>query len=138
MNKKALAVFVIGIALTITGFALFLVPFGVILSNWGNESMSPDIVWSFIYSFVGMPLMIIGSILSGIANKKLGFGSKKSIDKNAAEGVNSYFINADSLLKNNEENNKKAENQCKRCPKCGKENDSDAKFCKDCGEELKD
>ena len=138
---------------------LICLPLGLIFLVLGIIGMSNFNTDMFLFSFVGIPLLFIGSV-------SLSFGFMKEVNsyianenKGIAKDVTNYMldgtresisktfstINGNSIVCN--KCNTTNDNDAKYCKNCGSQlniicphckviNDSDSKFCKECGKEL--
>lgn len=111
----------IGLLLAIIGFIDFFMSF--------NSATPPHL---FFCLFIGMPLIFIGIVF-------LIFGFMKELNSFAASQsapVHKDVVNY--MLDGTREELSKTINASNKiiCPNCKCENDADAKFCKNCGEEL--
>lgn len=111
----------IGLVLSIIGFIDFFMSF--------NSMTQPKL---FFCLFIGLPLTSIGIIflILGFMKELNSFAASQSAP------VHKDVINY--MLDGTREEVNKTINASKKiiCPKCKAENDADAKFCKNCGEEL--
>lgn len=123
-----------GIIILIIGLTLVVISVMNLFSNTGL----------FFLGFIGIPLIFVGSVLSmfGFMKKSSSFfasqtapvqkdvtnyllrGTRKEVSETAKE-----IIENTNLSKNNSLESGKTV----KCPRCGEMNDTDAKFCDNCG-----
>lgn len=150
ISKERQATYYVGIGLSIVGFLLFVSNFfntpsvssGFNEFESGMNSMAATAI-------TGMVMIIAGAIISQIGAKGAA-GSGLILDPDKAredlkpwsemtgEIINDAVSQIDALnnnTNNETDNNSKTEVKI-RCRSCKSLNDEDAKFCKNCGEEL--
>jgi hypothetical protein len=123
------------------GLLLTVIGFGSLLSSFGSHEM-PRYFWC---AFIGLPLLAVG-----VAISQFGFlgsftryvsGEVAPVQKDTfnylargtREGVKTL---ATAVGEGLAEGMSKDEQAVKRCRTCDHENDSDARFCKNCGSSL--
>jgi hypothetical protein len=145
LSKERKITYYIGAGIMVLGVILFFSVFFSVFSLMNNPFGSSGIP-PFQNAFIGMILIIIGSIVMNIGAKgAAGSGLLLDPDKaradlkpfNEAKGgmINDVISNidiVDDIIKPHEEK----EVIKIKCRSCGSLNDEDAKFCKGCGQEL--
>lgn len=133
----------VGVCMMIIGFLLFMSLFFMAALYMNNPFQKSP---SFLNAFIGMALLIIGSIVASIgARGAAGSGLLLDPEKaredlkpfNEAKGhmINDVISNIDLVEKISPPTNEKEVIKI-RCTSCSALNDEDAKFCKSCGNEI--
>lgn len=151
ISKERQATYYVGISLSILGFILFISNFFNTPSvNDGFNEFESGMNSMAITAISGMVLIIIGAIVTQIGVKgAAGSGLILDPDK-AREDLKPWSemtggiindavsqIDAINTIKPDGESKSKSNTEVKvRCRSCKALNDEDAKFCKNCGEEL--
>ncbi len=137
-NRKIL--YYAGMGLTIIGFILFISVFFSVFTGLGFGSFD-RYFGLFNNAFIGMILMIAGSVLMNIGRRGLA-GSGVILDpEKAREDLKPHTKAMGGMLNDALEEvdaikPKTTEVIKIRCPKCHSLNDESAKFCAECGEKL--
>lgn len=139
-----------GMALTVIGFILFLVPFFTIISSMGSFSQFGaerfgSSARSFIWAVFGMILIVAGQFLRSAGAKGLA-GSGVVLDPQRAreelspysEAVGGMVRDAVAGFKDGDEKAGERERTkvMVRCANCQALNDEAAKYCNQCGKAL--
>lgn len=145
ISKERKATYYAGLALIVLGFLLFISSFFTVFNP---EPMFFDGPPSFFKrALIGMICMIAGSILMNIGAKGAA-GSGLILDpekaredlkpySSAAGGmINDVIENIDIVKRKDKDENSVKEIIKVKCRNCGKLNDEDARFCKECGRNL--
>ena len=123
------------------GLLLTIIGFGSLLSSFGSLE-PPRYFWC---AFVGMPLLFLGAAMSmfGFLGSFTRYVSGEAapvqkdtfnyLAQGTKEGVRTL---ATAIGEGLAEGMSKDRHVVKRCPSCDHENESDAKFCKNCGTSL--
>lgn len=132
-NKHArnkLILKILGSLFALGGLALAVVGFWSFFGAMNNEEI-PDLFWC---CFVGFPLLVVGLWL-------LMLGFRRELAQYAKNESVPVFNQAAQQIKPGIEAISSAVNQGMQakcaCPACGEENESEAKYCKNCGAPLK-
>jgi len=131
---------VLGPVLIVAGVALMVTTFINFFSVFGDFTAGPPrLFWCF---FLGAPLFVVGGVLSSYgfmgavarySAQEIAPVSRDTINY-VAQGVEPAVTTVARAIKEGlSENGGSAE---VRCPACAEMNDSDARFCKDCGAVL--
>ncbi len=145
ISKERKATYYIGISMMVLGFILFISVFFSAASHM-NDPFGSGGTPSFSNSVVGMVLIIAGSFVANIGAKgTAGSGLILDPDKaredlkpfNEAKGdmINDVISNIE-VVDRIAGSDKVREVIKVRCKSCEGLNDEDARFCKNCGEEL--
>ena len=139
-----------GMALTVIGFILFLIPFFTIISSMGSFSQFGaerfgSSAGSFIWAVIGMILIVAGQFLRSAGAKGLA-GSGVVLDPQRAreelspysEAIGGMVRDAVAGFKEGEEKSGEMERTkvMVRCINCRALNDEAAKYCSQCGKAL--
>jgi hypothetical protein len=125
---------VVGPALALVGLAFVVIGFGSFFAAFGSHDGPPRYFWC---AFVGMPLMGVGLIISKFAFLgRIGryvAGETAPVAKDAfnylAEGTQQGVRDVAAAVGEG----LRGSLPTARCRACGKTNDTDARFCRDCG-----
>ncbi|QDS86545.1 Double zinc ribbon [Rosistilla ulvae] len=128
LRKIGPLIFGVGVLFTIVGMGSFFMSFG----SFG----SPRYFWC---CFVGMPLMFVGSTMSGYGF--MGAITRYQAGEIAPVGKDTFNYMAEETRGGVQAVasaigaglNQSARQSSVACPSCGTANDSDAKFCDSCG-----
>lgn len=131
------SVMVLGGVLFASGFISFLAHFGD-LSNFESQAKTVGGLW-----FAGMALLIVGSIIRGVAARGLA-GSGVVLDpEKARDDLEPFSRMAGGMAKDalDEAGIALGDKEPERvimvkCQACGKLNAEEAKFCQECGKKL--
>ena len=132
---------ILGPSTAALGLLLTIIGFGSLLSSFGSHEM-PRYFWC---AFIGLPLLGVGVAMSqfGFLGSFIRYvsgeaapvqkGTFNYLAKGTREGVKTL---ASAVGEGLAEGIGKDRQAVKRCLSCAHENDSDAKFCKNCGTSL--
>jgi len=128
---------VLGIILIITGIVLTAIAFMNMATNTNL----------FFLGFIGLPLIFVGAVCAmfGFMKKMNSFTASQSAP--VQKDVTNYMLDGtrEEMGKtakeifgaiNSNEGSATATKKTRKCPSCGEMNDSDAKFCDNCGTTL--
>lgn len=146
---------IVGPIVAAAGLILAVVGFVSFFSSFGGDGM-PSLFWC---AFVGMPVFVIGLGITFTAfRREIATYHKnesapvvnefaediKPAVQSVASAVRETAAAQDAICPNCGEKNDTDAKFCKNCgaalrkvcPDCGEQNDADAKFCKSCGKSL--
>ena len=121
---------ILGIMILIAGLACMII--GV--TNFFKSANTHESPRLFYFTFIGMPLMFVGSVMLSFAFKRevtryIKNESVPVINEATKELKPSFNVIADSF--------KTDTNNTYICNKCGAKNPTDSNFCNNCGTQLK-
>jgi hypothetical protein len=144
ISEERKTAYYIGVGLMIVGGLMFASTFVTFAAHFGDFSNFESNAKSDMYrAFGGMALMILGAIISSIGARGLA-GSGVILDpEQARQELEPYTRMAGGMVKDalDEADVKLGSAPPEKvvmikCPACGKLNEEDSKFCRECGKKL--
>lgn len=143
ISEERKTAYYLGMVLMVVGGLLFFSVFITGAMNFGNFSNFEASARSSMFrAFGGMALLIVGGIIRGIGARGLA-GSGVVLDpEKARQELEPYSRMAGGMVKDAlDEANVNLGGKAERvvmvkCPACGKLNEEDSKFCKECGKKV--
>jgi hypothetical protein len=143
ISEERQAAYYVGMGLMILGGILFASTFVSFAMHFGDFSnFESDAKSNMFRAFGGMALLFIGGIIRGIGARGLaGSGVVLDPDK-ARQELEPFSRMAGGMVKDalNEADVNLSRTPEKvimiKCPACGKLNEEDSKFCKECGKKM--